>query len=54
VNNIKIGLGSFPITGIQPSYCPSGKHDFMNKKFEGHSSNWENCSYNVLGIKGAH
>jgi hypothetical protein len=25
------------------------KHDFMNKKFEGHSSNWENCSYQCSG-----
>jgi hypothetical protein len=52
VNNIKIGLGSFPITGIQPSYCPCGNMISSIKNLRDVIG--RTVPINVLGIKGAH
>ncbi len=54
VNIIKIGQGSFPITGIQPSYCPCGNMMSGIKNSRDIVVIGRTVPINVLGIKGVH
>jgi hypothetical protein len=49
VNNIKTGLGSFPITAIQPSYCPCRNMISRIKNLRDEIG--RTVPINILGIK---